>query len=111
MSEKRDALIKKYADILRNHGEEPDMDLLEKVVKGMGPGVYNNDSSKIAAKDKKERETVRKNFLGKKLGMEDSDEMEAAMDGVFEKFGRGDKHRAVVYYYLAKHYGKEGVYG
>jgi len=39
---KRDELIAKYADDLRNKiGVEPDMELLKKVTIGCGPAIYN----------------------------------------------------------------------
>ena len=47
---KRDELIARYADDLRNKcGIEPDMDLLEKVTIACGPTIYRVDSSTVAA--------------------------------------------------------------
>jgi len=41
---KRDELIAKYADDLKNKcGINPDMDLLKKVTIGCGPSIYNRD--------------------------------------------------------------------
>jgi len=50
--------------------------------------------------------------LIKKLGLTDSPELDKAIDAVIEKYGRSNrnKHRAVVYYLLAKHFKKESVY-
>jgi len=110
---KRDELIVKYAaDIKEKLGEEPDMDFLTKVAIGLGPAIYNVDASKVSGSDDKELETVKKNFLMKKLGMEESDDMMPAIKSVLEKYGSSNrnKHRAVVYYMLAKHYKKESVY-
>ena len=57
-------------------------------------------------------ETVKKNFLMKKLGLSDGPELMDAIHAVIERYGKSEKnkHRAVVYYQLAKHFGKESVY-
>ena len=45
---KRDDLIVKYADALKNKcGMQPDMDLLTKVTIGCGPSIYNADASTV----------------------------------------------------------------
>ena len=111
---KRDELIAKYADDLKNKcGMEPDMDLLTKVTIGCGPAIYNADAETVAASDKSELETVKNNFLVKKLGLADGPELMDAIDSVVEAYGRSErnKYRAVVYYMLTKHFGKEAVYG
>ena len=48
-----------------------DESLLTKVAKGLGPAIYNPDASKVSGSDKKELETVKNNFLIKKLGLPD----------------------------------------
>ena len=46
---KRDDLIAKYADDLKNKcGMTPDMALLTKVTIGCGPAIYNADASTVA---------------------------------------------------------------
>lgn len=110
---KRDDLIAKYADDLKNKCKmNPDMDLLTKVTIGCGPAIYNADSSTVAGTDASELETVKKNFLMKKLGLPDGDNLMAAINAVIDTYGRSErsKHRAVVYYMLTKHFGKEAVY-
>ncbi|MEM6893988.1 MAG: DUF2853 family protein [Bacteroidota bacterium] len=110
---KRDELVVKYAeDIKSKFGETPDMDLLNKVAIGLGPAIYNLDASKVSGSDDKELETVKKNFLMKKLGLAESDDLMAAINTVIEKYGKSEKnkHRAVIYYMLAKHFNKESVY-
>ena len=65
---KRDDLIAAYAADLREKcGVEPDMSLLEKVTIGCGPSIYNDDAKFVAGSDKDELETIKKNFLVKKL--------------------------------------------
>ncbi len=111
---KRDELIAKYADDLRNKlGVEPDMELLKKVTIGCGPAIYNADASTVAASQPDELETVKNNFLIKKLGLPDSPELMDAIKSVLDAYGQSErnKYRAVVYYMLVKHFGKESVYG
>ncbi|THD85682.1 DUF2853 family protein [Aliigemmobacter aestuarii] len=110
---KRDELIAKYADDLRNKCKmNPDMALLTKVTIGCGPAIYNADSETVAASDPEEIERVKKNFLMKKLGLADSPKLGEAIDAVVDTYGKSErnKYRAVVYYMLTKHFGKEGVY-
>jgi len=111
---KRDDLIAQYADDLQNKcGMTPDMDLLTKVTIGCGPAIYNADASTVAGTQEGELETVKNNFLMKKLGLADGPELMEAIDKVIEIYGRSErnKYRAVVYYMLTKHFGKESVYG
>ena len=110
---KRDDLIAKYADDLKNKcGETPDMDFLKKVTIGCGPSIYNRDASTVSGSDAAELKTVKKNFLIKKLGLSDSPALDEAIAAVIEKYGKSNpnKYRAVVYYLLAKHFKKESVY-
>ena len=108
---KRDELIGKYADVIRGDlGMSPDMDLLRKVTIGCGPSIYNRDASTVAFSDAKELETVKNNFLKKKLGLSDSDDLDGALATIKSKYDSRTKHRAVVYYLLTKHFGKDGVY-
>jgi len=94
---KRDDLITQYADDLRNKC-------------GMTP---DTDASTVAATQPAEIETVKNNFLIKKLGLADGPQLMDAINQVLETYGRSErnKYRAVVYYMLTKHFGKESVYG
>lgn len=111
---KRDDLIAQYADDLKNKcGMDPDMVLLTKVTIGCGPAIYNADSSTVAATQAGEIATVKNNFLIKKLGLADGPALDEAIDKAMDTYGRSErnKYRAVVYYMLTKHFGKESVYG
>ncbi|MEL4308504.1 DUF2853 family protein [Joostella sp. CR20] len=110
---KRDELVEKYAtDLKEKCGVTADTDLLTKVVVGLGPAVYNADASMVSGSDEKELETIKNNFLIKKLGLSASDDLDGAIDSVIEKYGRSNrnKYRAVVYYLLVKHFKKESAY-
>ena len=111
---KRDEWIEKYADDLRKKcGMEPDMDLLTKVTIGCGPTIYDADASTVASSQPSELETVKTNFLIRKLGLADGPDLDEAIAKVVETYGKSErnKYRAVVYYMLTKHFGKESVYG
>ncbi len=110
---RRDELIEKYADDIKTKfGETPDMDLLTKVAVGLGPAIYNQDASKVSGSDDKELETVKNNFLIKKLGLSDGPALMDAIQKVIDTYGQSEKNkqRAVIYYMLAKHFGKQSAY-
>lgn len=110
---KRDELIAKYAaDLSEKVGITPDMDLLTKVTIGCGPSIYNADSETVSGSDKAELERVKNSFLIKKLGLADGPQLMAGIDEVIERYGRSNrnKYRAVVYYLLTTHFGKQSVY-
>jgi len=110
---KRDDLIAKYAEDLKTKCKvTPDMGLLTKVMIGCGPAIYNADSSTVAGSDRSELETVKANFLVKKLGLPDSPALMEAINAAIDTYGRSErsKYRAVVYYLLVKHFGKESIY-
>ncbi len=110
---KREELIEKYAvDLKEKCSETADMKLLTAVTIGCGPAIYNADASKVSGSDAKELETLKKNFLIKKLGLADGPKLDEGIAKVMELYGKSNrnKHRAVVYYLLAKHFNKESVY-
>lgn len=110
---KRDELIEKYAtDLKAKLGVTPDMELLRKVTIGCGPSIYNADAATVSGSDKAELETVKKNFLIKKLGLANGPNLDEGIASVMEAYGRSNrnKYRAVVYYMLTKHFGKEAAY-
>lgn len=110
---KRDALIAVYAaDLTEKCGITPDMDLLTRVTIGCGPAIYNADAALVSGSDPSELARVKTNFLIRKLGLADGPELDAGIDAVIETYGRSNrsKHRAVIYYLLTTHFGKQSVY-
>jgi hypothetical protein len=110
---KRDELIAKYAaDLKEKCGITADMDLLTKVTIGCGPSIYNDDSSTVSGSSESELQTVKTNFLIKKLGLKDGPELDKGIASVIETYGKSNrnKYRAVFYYLLVKHFKKESVY-
>lgn len=111
---KLDEKVGQYLDDLKSKvGEsEPDVDLLRKIAASMGPSIYNADASTVSSSSESEVETVKKNFVMKKLGVQDESKVNEAVNQVFEKYGKSNrnKYRVVIYYLLTKHFGKESLY-
>lgn len=110
---KRDELIAKYADDLKNKCKmTPDMALLTKVTIGCGPAIYDSDAQTVAASDKDELERIKANFLVKKLGLKDGPSLMEGINAAVETYGKSErnKFRAVFYYLLVKHFGREAAY-
>lgn len=110
---KFDEKVELYQKFMDEKKLNYDADLLKAVTKGLGPSIYKKDAETVSGTDPKELETVKKNFLIKKLGLNDSDKLDEAINEVLEKIGKSErnKYRAVFYYLLAKKFGKESVYG
>ncbi|MCX2719438.1 DUF2853 family protein [Lentiprolixibacter aurantiacus] len=111
-SKKSELIVKYQKDLREKFNVEPDMELLGKVTDGLGPSIYNRDSSTVSGSDIKELERVKNNFLIKKLGLADSPELMEAINAVMKEYGTSvrTKYRAVVYYQLTRHFGREGEY-
>ena len=84
-----------------------DVEQLKAAAKGLGPSIYNVDSSKVSCSDDDEKARVKANFLIKKLGMADSPALMEAIHAVCEQMGSSNrnKHRPVFYYLLAQKMG------
>ncbi|MEM1002693.1 MAG: DUF2853 family protein [Bacteroidota bacterium] len=110
---KREALIVKYvADLKDKFDIDADKELLTKITIGLGPSIYNADSSTVSSSDEKEIATVRNKFLIGKLGLDDNEALDEGISQVMDRYGRTNrtKYRAVVYYLLVKHFNREAVY-
>lgn len=112
MSAREELIVKYAADLKEKCGVSPNMDLLTKVTIGCGPSIYNDDSSTVAGSQQSELDTIKNNFLIKKLGLSDGANLDAGIEAIMEQYGRSNrnKYRAVVYYLLAVHFKKESVY-
>ena len=104
------ALYKKFMD---DRDICSNSELLTAVTKGLGPSIYKKDAETVSGSDARELETVKKNFLMKKLGLADTPELNEAIGEVMKRIGKSErnKYRAVVYYMLVKKFDKESVYG
>jgi hypothetical protein len=110
-STKREEKIALYTKDIKKHYGKVDEDFLFLIVKNLGPSIYKTDAELVSCSDPKELDTVRKNFLVKKLGMDESKEvLDAAIKDVCTQLkGVRRKYRATFYYTLAKKFKKESA--
>lgn len=110
---KFDEVIDNCKKQMADKGIDCDEGLLTAIAKSLGPSIYNKDSGTVATADKGEMETVRKNFIGGKLGVTDDAAANAAVKAATDKIGSStsNKLRPVYYYLLTKELGKESVFG
>jgi len=76
---KLDEKIALYTKSANDLGLGLDEEFVTKVTKGLGPSIYSKDAETVSCSDDSELETVKKNFLIKKLGLEDSDKLDDAI--------------------------------
>ncbi len=110
---KRDEKIEQYTAEAKKLGLSVSDDLIAKVTVGLGPSIYKKDSETVSCSQTSELETVKKNFLQKKLGLEADDaKFDAAIKKVCEEMGTSNrnKYRALFYAMLTKEFNKESVY-
>ena len=108
---KRDEKIALYIKDIKKHYGEVDEAFVAIVVKNLGPSIYRKDAELVSCSDPKELDTVRRNFLMKKLGIDASKGvLDAAIQDVCTELkGVRTKYRATFYYALAKKFKKESV--
>ena len=88
-------------------------DLITKVVIGLGPSIYNKNSEIVACTKPNELETIKNNFLKKKLGLTDDDaRLDEAIKEVCEELGTSNRSKKRVHMYalLAMKFDKVTVY-
>ena len=110
---KKEEKIALYQKAAADLGLGLDNDFIAKVTSGLGPSIYNKDAETVSCSDASELQTVRENFLKKKLGLSEDDAvLDAAIEEVCEAMGRSNrnKYRALFYALLAKKFGKESAY-
>ncbi len=113
MTSKLDEKVDKYVDDYKAKiSQDINVDLMRKVTKGCGPSIYQDDAETVSGSDENEMATVVNSFIMGKLGVTDEAAAKAALDAVVEQYGKSNrnKYRAVVYYMLTKHFGKESIY-
>ena len=110
---KRDDKIAQYTAEATKLGLNIPSELIEKVTKGLGPSIYKKDSETVSCTQVSELDTVKKNFLKKKLGLTNDDAaLDAAIKKVCEAMGSSNrnKYRALFYALLTQDFNKESVY-
>ena len=104
--------IELYTSEAEKLGVKVEADLFKLITKGLGPSIYKEDAEIVSCSQKSELETVKKNFLIKKLGLKDGENLDTAIQTVCEKMGTGNKkkYRSIFYYLLVKELGAESKY-
>jgi len=89
-----------------------DAELLSKITKNLGPSIYKVDAETVSGSDERELQTVKMNYLVKKLGLTNRSELDQAIAEVVEHMGKSNrnKYRAIFYYLLVKKLGQESFY-
>lgn len=100
--------IEAYQKNMDKLGINYDEDKFKLCVKACGPSIYNKDAETVSGSDKKELETVKNNYLIKKLGLSESDDLDGIIDYAIEKMGKSNskKYRAIFYYLCSDKAGK-----
>lgn len=100
-----------WAADVKKYVKNADDDAIAGIVKHCGIALRNQDSSLVSFGDKAETDRVKAGFLTKKLEITDKAKQDEAMDKVAEKLkGASRKNRVTVYYLLADHFGKLGLF-
>ncbi|MDN3593629.1 DUF2853 family protein [Zunongwangia endophytica] len=113
MSTKTDERVGKYIqDVKDKVGEEPDVNLLRNITEYLGPVVFRDDAETVSSTDQAEMDTVKNNFLVKKLGLPDDEKLDVGLNAMLEKYGKSNrnKYRVTLYYLLTQYFKKESVF-
>jgi outer membrane protein OmpA-like peptidoglycan-associated protein len=83
------------------------------IVRYCGIALRSRDASLVSFTDSTETDRVRENYCKKKLGLTDPHSvLDAAIAAVGERMkGDSTRNRVTVYYLLAEHFGKLGLFG
>ena len=97
-----------YKNITEKYDDAASEDVVKTIVKYLGASLSNKDAKYVSCTDETERNTVRDNFLKKKLGLTDDNEVLDAkvMAVCTEMKPQRMKDRVTFYYLLAKNEGK-----
>ena len=108
---KKEEKIALYTKDIQKHYHEVDEAFLAIIVKNLGPSIYRKNAELVSCSDPKELDTVRRNFLIKKLGMtQEKDILDGFIQDVCQELkGVSHKYRATFYYRLAKNLKKESA--
>lgn len=99
-----------WAADVKKYAPKADDAAIAGIVKHCGIALHKVDSSLVSFSDQAELDRVKKGFLTKKLQVPE-DSMDAALAEVGAKLkGANRKNRVTVYYLLAEHYGKLGLF-
>ncbi len=104
--------IEFYSEEAKKLGITLNDELFALVTKGLGPSIYKQDAEVVSCSSEDELKTVKKNFLIKKLGLEDDEKLDEAIKEVCAQLGTSNKnkYRALFYYLLVDKFNKADIY-
>ncbi len=90
-----------YWEAVKKYDAKADEDIVRKIVNYCGIALNSRDGKFVACTDEEERNTVRDNFLKKKLGLKGDDgELDAKVTAICEHMKKDRLKNRVVFYYL-----------
>ena len=103
---------KTFTEEMNGMGLQHHEELYHAILNYLGPSIHQKDASLVACSDPKELETIKRNFLIGKLGLEDGPKLDEAIEQVCGAMGTSNrnKHRATFYYLLVGILKKEEVF-
>jgi hypothetical protein len=103
----KEEMVQKYNEQLDELNVSVDADLLDWCVDRVGPANYDADGQLVSSSDPEEVERVFTAFVGDELKEDNKEKGMEVIGEVLEQMSDvSRKYRAVVYYLLAKKYGK-----
>jgi len=104
--------IQGHKDAVAKYASALDTAALDKMAKNYALVLSNKDSQFVSCTDPAEKETVRENFLKKKLGLGDADDaLDASIEAVCTTMSADRfKSRLAFYYLLAEKYNKLSMF-
>ena len=105
---KFDEKVAGYKANMEKLGIKYDEDKLIACTKACGPSIYNKDGETVSGTDQTELDRVKNNYLVKKLGLSDSDDLDGIVNHAIEVMGKSNrnKYRPIFYYVCSEKVGK-----
>ncbi len=112
IKEKKMADTSEFKDALAKYTSNINNAAVDKMASTYALVMSNKDAKFVSCGDASEKETVRENFLKKKLGLSDSDaDLDNAIEAICATMKEDRmKNRLVFYYLLAEKFNKLGVF-
>jgi len=106
------ACLETYEKEFKKLDIEYDIKLLSKVTRGCGPSIYSKDAARVSSGDPGEIGRLKKNFLIRKLRLNDCAELDKGIEAVVNQLGKSNrnKYRPMFYYLLVLHFEKASLF-
>lgn len=106
--------FKLYKKELKKYVNNVDEDLLDGILKYLGPSIFNKDAELVATNQEHEVNTLRESFLKSKLGLNDLDNdiLNSYIHKIKDILGKSNrrKYRAIFYYLLVLEFDKRELF-